>query len=81
MEWQLAEAKNKLSEVVSRALEEGPQRITRRNQAVIVISEDEYARLTGAESTPNFIDFLFTIPDLSDVDLSRSKSLSREIDF
>ena len=36
MEWRLAEAKNKLSELVSRALAEGPQRVVRRNDAVIL---------------------------------------------
>ncbi|MGI9303644.1 MAG: type II toxin-antitoxin system prevent-host-death family antitoxin [Gammaproteobacteria bacterium] len=47
MSWQLHEAKNKLSEVIRRALSEGPQRVTRRSEAVIVIAEKEYQRLTG----------------------------------
>ena len=47
MSWQLHEAKNKLSEVVKRALSEGPQRVTRRNEAVIIIAESEYLKLTG----------------------------------
>ncbi len=38
MEWQLAEAKNRLSEVVHRALAEGPQRVLRHKDAVVVIS-------------------------------------------
>jgi len=47
MEWLLAEAKNKLSEVVSLALTSGPQRIKRRGQAVILLSEDDYLKLIG----------------------------------
>jgi prevent-host-death family protein len=45
--WQLQEAKNRLSEVVDKALAEGPQVISRRGkEAVVVLAADEYARLT-----------------------------------
>jgi prevent-host-death family protein len=41
--WQLQEAKNKLSEVVDRALSDGPQFITRHGRpAVVVISANTY---------------------------------------
>lgn len=36
--WQLQEAKNKLSEVIRRAREEGPQTITVRGEDAVVIS-------------------------------------------
>ena len=43
--WQLQEAKNKLSEVIRRAREEGPQTITVRGEdAVVVINREEYDR-------------------------------------
>ena len=48
MEWRLAEAKNKFSELVNRALKEGPQRVTRHKDAVIILSEEDYEKLTGA---------------------------------
>ena len=35
--WQLQEAKNRLSEVVDLALEEGPQTVTRHGREVVVI--------------------------------------------
>jgi prevent-host-death family protein len=42
--WQLQEAKNRLSEVIRRAKEEGPQTITVRGQdAVVVLSARSYA--------------------------------------
>ncbi|MDD5200651.1 MAG: type II toxin-antitoxin system Phd/YefM family antitoxin [Terrimicrobiaceae bacterium] len=48
--WQLQEAKNKLSEVVDRAMREGPQTITRHGRpAVVVVAAKEYARATGQE--------------------------------
>ena len=43
--WQLAEAKNKFSEVFTRALTEGPQRVRRRSDTVVILSEAEYERL------------------------------------
>ena len=50
MTWNLAEAKNRLSEVVNLALTEGPQTITRRKDAVVVISAEKYAELTGKQA-------------------------------
>ena len=79
MTWQLAEAKNKFSEVVTRALTEGPQRIQRRDQTVILLSEADYRRLTGEK--PSLLDFIRRGPDLSELDLSRDKSLPRDIDL
>ncbi|MDQ3702331.1 MAG: type II toxin-antitoxin system prevent-host-death family antitoxin [Chloroflexota bacterium] len=77
MSWQLAEAKNKLSEVMTRALTTGPQRICRRGQVVVLLSEAEYQRLTGQRSTLK--DYLLNGPDLSALDLTRNPSPMREI--
>jgi len=50
MTWQLQEAKNRLSEVVERALREGPQTITRHGRPVVVIvAAEQYARETQRE--------------------------------
>jgi antitoxin Phd len=50
MTWQLQEAKNRLSEVVDRALSEGPQTITRHGRpAVVVVAAEQYARETQRE--------------------------------
>ncbi len=44
--WQLQEAKNKLSEVVEAALNDGPQVITKRGaDTAIVLSYNEYRKL------------------------------------
>ena len=79
MSWQLAEAKNKLSEVMNQALEQGPQRIRRRGETVVVVSEAEYDRLTGER--PSLKDFLLSGPDLSELDLSRDKARMREVEW
>ncbi|MGR3436423.1 MAG: type II toxin-antitoxin system prevent-host-death family antitoxin [Shimia sp.] len=44
--WQFTEAKAKLTEVVTRALSEGPQRIRRRGEEVVVISAARYDELS-----------------------------------
>lgn len=77
MNWQLAEAKNKLSEVMSRALTDGPQWIRRRDQVVVVLSESDYQRLTGERET--LTDYLLSGPDLSGLDLARSPESMRDV--
>jgi prevent-host-death family protein len=77
MTWQLAEAKNKFSEVMTRALTLGPQRVRRRDQVVVVLSEAEYRRLTGDH--PTLKDYLLAGPDLSDLDLRRDASPPRDV--
>ncbi len=80
MAWQLQEAKQKFSQLVKRALNEGPQVVTRHGEAVVVVvSAEEYRRLTG--SKPDFKDFLLSGPDLSVLEMSRSPDGPREIDL
>ncbi len=75
--WQLQEAKNKLSEVVNEAENNGPQIITRHGEQVaVILSYDEYLRLARPE-----IDLLafFQSSPLAGVelDLERDRSLGR----
>jgi antitoxin Phd len=77
MTWNLTEAKNHLSELVNRTLTEGPQRITRRNDMVIVITEEEYNRL--CRQKPSFKEALLSAPSFEGVDLSRDHSPMREV--
>jgi prevent-host-death family protein len=81
MDWQLAEAKNKFSEVVTRALNEGPQRVHRRGQTVVILAGDEYDRLTGKKDKPDFIEFLMSGPGFEGVDLERDRSPMRDVDL
>ncbi len=80
MGWRLAEAKNKFSELVNRALTEGPQRVMRRDDVVVVLSEREYEQLTGSQ--PSFKEFLLQDgPTLEGVNLERDRSLMRDVDL
>ena len=75
MDWQLAETKNRLSEVVGKALGEGPQRIIRRGEAVIVVAEADYMRQTGERA--RFVDCLMSRPSLEGVEFERDGMLMR----
>jgi prevent-host-death family protein len=51
--WRLEEAKARFSELVRQARAAGPQRVTVRGQeAVVVLSAEDYARLAPAAAAP-----------------------------
>jgi prevent-host-death family protein len=80
-EWQLQEAKNRLSQVVELALHDGPQTITLRGKpSAVVVSFDEYRKLTMPQTG---LSQFFKQSPLRDVelDLSRSADLSREVEL
>jgi prevent-host-death family protein len=80
MIWQLQEAKQKFSQLVRRALEEGPQTVTRHGEeAVVVISAREFRRLAGKK--PDLKEVLLSGPPLDDLELERSREMPREIDL
>lgn len=76
MDCLLAEAKNRLSEVMTLALTRGPQKVRRRNQAIIILSEAEYKRLKG--NRPSFKNYLMQGPSFEGLDLTRDESPSRD---
>ena len=78
MEWRLADAKNRFSELVNRALAEGPQLVRRRGDAVVVVDRRDYEILTGKR--PGFKEFLTRKgPSLHGLDLTRDRSPMREV--
>ena len=79
LNWQLAEAKNRFREVVRLALDKQPQRITRRGEAVIVISEKQYQKIIGEKLS--FVDYLTSAPSLEGLDLERDKSPMRDVEL
>lgn len=74
--WKLAEAKNKLSEVVNRTISEGRQEIHRRDDVVVVISKDELDKLEGKKDAYDFNEHLLSFPA---VDVDGEKSLTEII--
>lgn len=70
MDWNLSEAKNKLSEVLTRAAEEGPQTIRRRGEDFVVMSRADYDGHMGRR--PSFkawlLDSAIELPPLPERD-------------
>ena len=79
MPWQVQEAKQRFSELLRRALEEGPQVVTRHGEEVaVVVSAEEYLRLAGER---DFKAFLKSVPDLSDLEIVRPDEDARVVDL
>jgi prevent-host-death family protein len=84
LDWQLQEAKNRFSEVVKRAREEGPQTVTVHGQrAAVVVSASDYDALTRPEMS--LADFLLSADpwpdDVVDTINQRSRDTGRDIAF
>jgi prevent-host-death family protein len=78
MAWRLADAKNRFSEVVNRALTGDPQVVLRRHDAVVVVARRDYEKLTGKRMS--FKQFLLGDgPSLQGLDLHRDRSLMRRV--
>jgi len=78
MNWQLQEAKNRLSEVVKAAKSDGPQIITvHGKEEVAVVSMVELRRLRQRQRGRPFWE---TAPKVK-LDIARSRNTGRNVDF
>lgn len=81
-EWQLQDAKNRFSELVRRARDEGPQSVSVHGKpAAVVLSAEAYAALT--QPRPSLADYLLTGPnwpdDLVDLINDRARDTGRDV--
>jgi prevent-host-death family protein len=80
--WQVQEAKQRFSEVLRKAHDEGPQIITRHGEEVaVVVDMTEYRHSRREE--PNFLEFLQSaqLPDDFDLYLERPQEWNRDRDI
>jgi prevent-host-death family protein len=77
--WQLQDAKNRFSEIVNKALRDGPQVVTRRGKkTVVIMSVEQYQSLVRPKE--NIVDFFQESPLRGeDPDLMRKKDSTREV--
>jgi antitoxin Phd len=74
------EVAGRQSEVVDRALKDGPQVVTRHGEnAVVVVSYQEFAALRQ-EKAPDFREFLLSVPRV-DWDFEREEHPQRDVDL
>ena len=80
--WKLQDAKARFSEVVRRAREEGPQRVTVRGQdAVVVIAADEFERLLPrTDDAVPFVTFMESLT-VDGLDLTRDRDTGRDVEL
>jgi prevent-host-death family protein len=84
VDWQVQTAKAKFSEVFRLARTEGPQRITRQGkEGVVMISEEQYDRLTAKSRQPKSIVQFFRESPLMgvDLDLERDQDPGRDLEL
>tara|TARA_R110002072_G_scaffold174750_1_gene330308 strand:+ start:3453 stop:3701 length:249 start_codon:yes stop_codon:yes gene_type:complete len=76
-QWSQADARNNFSDVVRKALEDGPQCVGYGKGRIVILSGETYDRLTGTK--PGLKDFLTGPgPDFEGIDLSREPLASRD---
>ena len=83
-DWQLQDAKARFSEVFRLARENGPQRVTKHGRtAVVVLTAEEYERLSRAKTHPGSLVRFFADSPLagSGIQLDRKRDLGRAIDL
>ncbi len=79
MKWQIQQAKARFSELVDRALKEGPQTVTRHGKAVaVLVPADEYRRLRTGGRT---LKALLAAAPLEGVEIGRSRDTGRVVDL
>ena len=80
MPWQLQDAKQRLSELVRQALEEGPQVVTRRGKdAVVVMSMEEFEKLSRGR--PDFKAHLRSAPPIGRLRIARDRRPARKVEL
>lgn len=77
--WQLQDAKNKLSELVEKAVNDGPQVITKRGiETAIVLSYRDYRKMVASQK--KLSQFFRESPLVgADLDLTRDTSPIRDV--
>ncbi len=82
MAWQVQEAKQRFSEVIRRARADGPQIVTKHGEDVaVVLSIEEFERLSGGRERKDFKEFLRSAPDFDLLDIRRDRSPLRPVDL
>jgi prevent-host-death family protein len=79
MRWKLQDAKAKFSELVQKALDEGPQTVTRHGKdTVVVLSAEQFELMTKRQISLK--DLLQSAP-WHELEIERDKSFPRDIDL
>jgi antitoxin Phd len=82
--WALQDAKARFSDVVEQALRKGPQTVTRRGEAaVMVVAVEQFRQMTRHKGQKDLVTFFRQSP-LADLDpdwLARVRDTGREVEL
>lgn len=78
--WPVQDAKTRFSEMIDKAVTEGPQTITRHGaKRAVVLSIDDYVALEALK--PDFKAHLLGGPKVDDFEVEREADVGRDIDL
>ncbi|MCF6299508.1 MAG: type II toxin-antitoxin system Phd/YefM family antitoxin [Proteobacteria bacterium] len=79
--WQLQEAKSKFSQLVDKAMQHGPQIVTKHgDEAVVILSIEDYKKMMSPEL--DLLEFFNDSPLRGlELDLDRLKDLPRDMEL
>jgi prevent-host-death family protein len=72
--WQVQEAKNRFSEVIDKALREGPQVVTRHGRPVVQVVAVDPAAPKGPQPDDGFVKYLLDAPKIDGLELPPRRS-------
>ena len=85
MSWNLAQAKEHLEEIAERAANDEVQVLEFGDKRLVIVSDQKWRQLSGeaAAQRPRrtMKELLATLPDISDLDLTRNPLPARDIDL
>ena len=80
MQWQIKDAKSHFSELVDKAVSEGPQHIAKRGKVqAVILSIEEFDRLRALQ--PSFRDYLLSGPKVDEFEAPRDSGVDRHVDL
>jgi hypothetical protein len=81
--WQVADAKNKFSEILTRSGTEGPQGVRRRGRTCVVPAEADHEKLQDGTDRPRMTpaEFFMSGSSFEGLGLERRKSPMQSVDL
>lgn len=81
-DWDCDTAQSCFEELFKCALSEGPQRVRAGSEAVVIVSAEEYKRLSATRRSENLVAFFASSPlAKDDLDLERAPDLGRNLEW
>lgn len=81
MDWVAPQEKEEIDMLFTMALHDGIQKVRVNNEAVIVMSEADYRKLSGEKKEYGFKEHLLNFPKVEELVLERDKDMGRDVEL